>query len=153
MTLWTNTRLPLRTVSGSRRERGDVRNIENRPAVSMGPYLSESGQTRLLTPISIYSLRAESREVRLLTMNAAAIRVWEEMGNSPQIVGAQARPPRSAPVGVWRPLQPIARQKQRISPRQESPGVSGRNLLVPVHLSYFSSSSNSPHSRFRKTRV
>jgi len=97
MTLWTNTRLPLRTVSGSHRERGDVRNIENRPAVSMGPYLSESGQTRLLTPISMYSLREESREqVRLLSMNAAAIRVWEQMGNSPQMVGAQARPPRSA---------------------------------------------------------
>ena len=75
----------------------DVRNIENAPAVSMGPYLSKSGQTRLLTTISIYSRRGDSREqVRLLYMNEAAIRVWEEMGKMPQIIGAQARPPRSA---------------------------------------------------------
>jgi hypothetical protein len=65
----------------------DVRNIENAPAVSMGPYLSNSGQTRLLTTISIYSLRGDSREqVRLLYMNAAAIQVWEEMGKAPQII-------------------------------------------------------------------
>src|SRR5579863_6572183 len=49
----------------------DVQNIENAPAVSMGPYLLESGQMRLLTSISVYSLRGESREqTRLLFMNA-----------------------------------------------------------------------------------
>ncbi len=75
----------------------EVQNIENAPAVSMGRYLSDSGQTRLLTTISIYSLRGDSREqVRLLYMNAAALRVWEEMGKAPQIIGTQARPPRSA---------------------------------------------------------
>lgn len=75
----------------------DVQNIENAPAVSMGPYLLKSGQVRLLTTISIYSLRGENREqVRLLYMNAAAIQVWQEMGKSPKIIGAQARPPHAA---------------------------------------------------------
>jgi hypothetical protein len=75
----------------------DLQDIENAPAVSMGPHLSKSGQTRLLTKISIYSLRGDSREqVRLLYMNAAALRIWEEMGKAPKIVGAQVRPPRSA---------------------------------------------------------
>ena len=75
----------------------DVQNIENAPAVSMGPYLLQSGQIRLLTSISVYSLRGESREqIRLLYMNAAAIQVWKEMGKTPKIIGAQARPPRTA---------------------------------------------------------
>jgi hypothetical protein len=52
----------------------DVRNVENAPAVSMGPYLLKSGKSSLLTTISIYSLRGESREqLRRLYMNAAAI--------------------------------------------------------------------------------
>jgi hypothetical protein len=33
----------------------DIQNIENAPAVSMGPYLLESRQTCLLTKISIYA--------------------------------------------------------------------------------------------------
>ena len=75
----------------------DVQNIENAPAVSMGPYLLKSGQISLLTTISVYSHRGESREqVRLLYMNAVALRVWEEMGKAPKIIGAQLRPPRSA---------------------------------------------------------
>lgn len=75
----------------------EVQNIENAPAVSMGPYLLKSGQVHLLTTISIYSLRGESREqVRLLYMNSAALQVWQEMGRSPHIIGAQVRPPRTA---------------------------------------------------------
>jgi hypothetical protein len=75
----------------------DVQNIENAPAVSMGPYLVESGQTGLLRTISIYSLRGESREqIRLLYMNAAAIRVWREMCKAPRVIGSQARPPHTA---------------------------------------------------------
>jgi hypothetical protein len=75
----------------------DVQNIESAPAVSMGPYLLQSGQRSLLTTISIYSLRGESREqIRLLYMNPAAIRIWEEMGKAPRIIGAQVRPPRTA---------------------------------------------------------
>ena len=75
----------------------DVQNVENAPAVSMGPYLLESGQTTLLRTISIYSLRGESREqIRLLYMNGDAIRVWEAMGKAPRIIGALVRPPNTA---------------------------------------------------------
>ena len=75
----------------------DVQNVENAPAVSMGPYLLESGQIRLLTSVSVYSLRGENREqIRLLYMNAAAIQVWKEMGKTPNVIGAQVRPPRTA---------------------------------------------------------
>jgi len=75
----------------------DVQNIQNAPAVSIGPYLIESDQTRLLTSISIYSLRGESREqMRLLYMNATAIQVWKGMGKTPKIIGEQSRPPRTA---------------------------------------------------------
>jgi hypothetical protein len=75
----------------------DVQNIENAPAVSIGPYLLKSRQTHLLTTISIYSLRGESRkQIRPLYMNAPAIRVWEATGNVPEIIGAQVRPPRTA---------------------------------------------------------
>ena len=75
----------------------DIQNIENAPAVSMGPYLLKSGQRSLLTKISVYSLRGESREqIRLLYMNPAAIRVWEQMGKTPKIIGAQIRPPHTA---------------------------------------------------------
>ena len=75
----------------------DVQNIQNAPAVSIGSYLIESGQNGLLREISIYSLRGESREqVRLLYMNATAIRVWKGMGKTPKIIGEQSRPPRTA---------------------------------------------------------
>jgi hypothetical protein len=75
----------------------EVQNTQNAPAVSMGPYLIESGQTQLLTKISIYSQRGESREqVRLLYMNGVALRVWKAMGKRPILIGAQHRPPRNA---------------------------------------------------------
>jgi len=75
----------------------EVQSVENAPAVSMGPYLLESGQTSLLRTISIYSLRGASREqIRLLYMNAQAIRIWNEMGKAPRIVGTLVRPPRTA---------------------------------------------------------
>jgi hypothetical protein len=75
----------------------DVQDVQNAPAVSMVPYLLKSGQIRLLTTISVYSSRGESREqVRLLYMNASAIRVWTKMGKSPRIIGERARPPRTA---------------------------------------------------------
>ena len=75
----------------------DVQNIENAPAVSMGPYLLKSGQTSLLTTISVYSHRGESREqIRLLYMNAVAMHIWKEMGKAPKIIGAQVRPSRTA---------------------------------------------------------
>ena len=75
----------------------EVQDIQNAPAVSMGPYLIESGQTKLLTTISIYSERGESREqVRLLYMNAVSLRVWKAMGKKPSVIGAQHRPSRTS---------------------------------------------------------
>ena len=75
----------------------EIENIENAPAVSMRPYLIKSGQKNLLTTISIYSLPGESADQkRFLYMNPEAIRVWEEMGKAPRIIGAQVRPPRAA---------------------------------------------------------
>ena len=75
----------------------DVQNVENAPAISMEPYLQESGQTSLLRTISIYSLRGDNREqIRLLYMNAAAMRVWRQMGKEPKIIGSQTRPPQAA---------------------------------------------------------
>jgi hypothetical protein len=75
----------------------EVQDIHNAPAVSMGPFLIESGQTQLLTMISIYSQRGESREqIRLLYMNAAAVLIWKVMGKRPTLIGAQHRPPQTA---------------------------------------------------------
>ena len=75
----------------------EVQDIANAPAVSMGPYLLESGQTQLLTRISIYSRRGESREqMRLLYMNASALSIWKAMGKRPKLIGTQHRPPRNA---------------------------------------------------------
>jgi adenylylsulfate kinase-like enzyme len=75
----------------------EVQNTQNAPSVSMGPYLIESGQTQLLTKISIYSERGESREqVRLLYMNAVALQVWIAMGKKPSVIGAQYRPSRTS---------------------------------------------------------
>lgn len=83
----------------------DVQNTENAPAFSMEPYLHESGQIDLLRTISIYSLRGESHEqVRVLYMNAAAIRVWRQMGKVPRIIGSQSRPPLAAILALGVPF-------------------------------------------------
>ena len=75
----------------------EVQDTQNAPAVSMGPYLIESEQTQPSTTISIYSQHGESREqIRLLYMNAVALRVWKAMGRQPSLIGAQHRPPRNA---------------------------------------------------------
>jgi hypothetical protein len=75
----------------------EVQDTQNAPSVSMGPYLIESGQSQLLTTISIYSERGEMREqVRLFYMNAVALRVWKAMGKKPRLIGAQHRPSRTA---------------------------------------------------------
>ena len=76
---------------------GEVRDVQNAPAISMGQYLIESGQTQLLTSISVYSQRGEHPEqVRLLYMNAAALLIWKAMGKRPKLIGAQHRPPKTA---------------------------------------------------------
>jgi hypothetical protein len=75
----------------------EVRDIRNAPAVSMAAYLVERDQMKLLPAISIYSERGTSRDsVRILYMNAAALRVWKEMGIRPIEVGTQHRPARTA---------------------------------------------------------
>ncbi len=75
----------------------EVMESQNSPSVSMGPYLIDSEQTRLLTTLSIYSLRGDRREqVRLLFMNATALRIWKEMGKQPTPVGSMHRPPHDA---------------------------------------------------------
>ena len=75
----------------------DVRNVENAPAISMGPYLLGSGRGNQLTTISVYSLRGESADqLRLLYMNEEALGIWREMGKSPKIIGSRFRPPRGA---------------------------------------------------------
>jgi hypothetical protein len=72
----------------------EVQEVRNAPAFSMGPYLVSSGQTKLLTSISIYSQRGEDRnQLRLLFMNATALRIWREMGQQPKVIGAHHRPP------------------------------------------------------------
>jgi len=75
----------------------EVREVCNAPAISMGLYLVESGQTQLLTTLSIYSQRGESRsQIRLLYMNEVALTIWRAMGKHPAVIGLLHRPPRSA---------------------------------------------------------
>lgn len=72
----------------------EVQDVQNAPALSMGPYLASSGQMTLLNMISIYSQRGEDRDqLRLLFMNATALRIWREMGRQPKVIGARHRPP------------------------------------------------------------
>jgi len=75
----------------------EVQNTHRAPAISIGPYLIESGQTKLINSISIYSQLGKHRDqVRLLYMNAVAMRVWKAMGNQPTLIGKQFRPPKTA---------------------------------------------------------
>jgi hypothetical protein len=75
----------------------EVQDVQNSPAISMGPYLIISGQTELLRSISVYSERGKSREqVRLLYMNVVALGVWTAMGKRTHIIHAQKRPPRTS---------------------------------------------------------
>lgn len=84
---------------------GEVQDVQNSPAISMGPYLIISGQTELLRSISVYSERGKSREqVRLIYMNAVALAVWRAMGNRAHIIDVQKRPPRSAQLAYGVPF-------------------------------------------------
>jgi hypothetical protein len=75
----------------------EIQDLQNAPAISMGPYLIDSGQVQLLTTISVYAQRGEVREqMRLLYMNAVALRIWKAMGKQPNVIGAQHRPPKTA---------------------------------------------------------
>ena len=75
----------------------EVQDMQNAPAISMGQYLIESEQVKLLTTISIYTQQGESRDqVRLLYMNAAALLIWKAMGRQPTVLGSLHRPPKTA---------------------------------------------------------
>ena len=75
----------------------EVQDIQNAPAISMGQYLIESEQVKLLTTISIYSQQGDSRDqVRLLYMNATALLIWKAMGRRPTLLGVLHRPPKTA---------------------------------------------------------
>lgn len=75
----------------------EVQDTQNAPAVSMGPYLISVEKTDLLTTLSVYSERGNSRDrVRLLYMNATALGIWRAMGKQARLVGTQHRPPQTA---------------------------------------------------------
>ena len=75
----------------------EVQDIQNAPAISMGQYLIESEQVKLLTTISIYTQQGESRDqVRLLYMNSTALLIWKAMGKQPKLIGFLHRPPKTA---------------------------------------------------------
>ena len=75
----------------------EVRDVQNAPAISMSYFISESDQTKLLTTLSIYSQRGETRDqVRLLYMNDVAFSIQKAMGKEPKVVGSQHRPPSTA---------------------------------------------------------
>lgn len=75
----------------------EVQDIQNAPAISMGQYLIESEQVKLLTTISIYTQQGESRDqVRSLYMNSTALLIWKAMGKQPKLIGFLHRPPKTA---------------------------------------------------------
>lgn len=83
----------------------EVQDIENAPAVSMARFLVEREQMKLLPAISIYAERGnDPRHVRLLYMNAVALRIWKEMGMHPTEIGAQHRPARTADLVLGMPF-------------------------------------------------
>ena len=75
----------------------EVRDIQNAPAISMGHFITESDQTKLLTILSIYSQRGEtSDQGGLLYMNDVAFSIWKAMGKEPKVIGSRHRPPSTA---------------------------------------------------------
>ena len=85
----------------------EVQDIQNAPAVSMGPYLVDSGQEQLLTTISIYAQRREVRaQVRLLYMNAVALRI-ESDGQAANRDRRAASSPKNGTAGLRGSIQRI----------------------------------------------
>ncbi len=75
----------------------EVQDTKNAPAVSMALFLIERDRMGLLPTISIYSERGTDRKaLRILYMNAAALRIWKEMGMHPTEIGSQPRPASSS---------------------------------------------------------
>ena len=75
----------------------EVANIENAPAVVIGPYLLKIQQAHLLRVMSVYTKRGDSREqLRLLYLNEPALALWREMGKTANTLGEIKRPPPDA---------------------------------------------------------
>ena len=75
----------------------EIREPESSPSVCMQSYLAATDQEKLLTVVSVYAERGETREaLRILYMNKEAMRVWLAMGKNPRVVGERHRPPKSA---------------------------------------------------------
>jgi hypothetical protein len=71
--------------------------LQNSASLSMAPFLMEQGRVELLTKISVYAERGNTREqMRLLYMNATALSVWKELGMKPREIGVQHRPSRES---------------------------------------------------------
>lgn len=82
----------------------EVRDPENSPAVSMPKYLVETGQEDLFREISVYVERGDSREeLRRLTMNAVALRIWRDMGRPAEVVERRRRPAHGSELGFGVP--------------------------------------------------
>jgi hypothetical protein len=83
----------------------DVQNVENSPAISMIRYLTDRKQLTLVPTISIYAERGTDRDhIRLLYMNAVALRIWKEMGMRPTEIGMRHRPTRTAVLAFGMPF-------------------------------------------------
>jgi hypothetical protein len=83
----------------------EVADLENAPAVAIGPYLLKTQQTHLLRVISVYAKRGDSREqLRLLYLNAPALALWREMGQRANIQGETRRPPPEATLAFGVPF-------------------------------------------------
>lgn len=83
----------------------EVSDIQNAPALSMSRYLTEHEQMTLVPSISIYTERGWDRtQMRLLYMNAVALRVWKEMGMQPTEIGMRHRPAGTAVLAFGMPF-------------------------------------------------
>jgi hypothetical protein len=83
----------------------EVRELDNAPALSIPPYLITSHQEKLLTVLSVYAERGDTRaEVRRLYMNEVALSVWKAMGKKVEYTSSRHRPPTSAVLVVGVPF-------------------------------------------------
>jgi len=83
----------------------EVQDIQNAPAVSMARFLAERDQMELVPAISIYVERGSGRKcIRLLYMNAIALRVWKQMRMHPTEIETRHRPPRTAVLAFGMPF-------------------------------------------------
>lgn len=83
----------------------EVRDIQSSPSISMSRFLTDHEQMKLVPTISIYAERGTDRsQVRLLYMNAVALRVWKEMGMRPTEIGMRHRPTRTSVLAFGMPF-------------------------------------------------